>query len=63
MLSVLVWLMRLKTVDGGHRAIKYTRLGGVKQEIYAEGMVPITNTDSGLTDGLYLRNALTNSLV
>ncbi|KAK4939438.1 Prohibitin-2, subunit of the prohibitin complex (Phb1p-Phb2p) [Elasticomyces elasticus] len=24
-------------VDGGHRAIKYTRLGGVKQEIYAEG--------------------------
>jgi hypothetical protein len=24
-------------VEGGHRAIKYTRLGGVKQDIYAEG--------------------------
>ncbi|CAZ83197.1 unnamed protein product [Tuber melanosporum] len=24
-------------VDGGHRAIKYTRLGGVKKEIYNEG--------------------------
>lgn len=24
-------------VDGGHRAIKYTKLGGVKKEIYAEG--------------------------
>jgi prohibitin 2 len=27
----------LFNVDGGHRAIKYTRIGGVKQEIYAEG--------------------------
>ncbi|EGX43347.1 Prohibitin-2, subunit of the prohibitin complex (Phb1p-Phb2p) [Orbilia oligospora] len=27
----------LFNVDGGHRAIKYTRLGGVKQEIYSEG--------------------------
>ena len=26
------------TVDGGHRAIKYTRLGGVKKEIYGEGV-------------------------
>lgn len=24
-------------VDGGHRAIKYTRIGGVKKEIYSEG--------------------------
>jgi hypothetical protein len=24
-------------VDGGHRAIKYTRVGGVKGEIYNEG--------------------------
>ena len=24
-------------VDGGHRAIKYTRLGGVKKDIYSEG--------------------------
>lgn len=27
----------LFNVDGGHRAIKYTRIGGVKQEIYTEG--------------------------
>jgi hypothetical protein len=25
-------------VDGGHRAIKYTRIGGVGGEIYSEGM-------------------------
>lgn len=25
-------------VDGGHRAIKYSRIGGVKKEIYSEGM-------------------------
>ena len=27
----------LRAVDGGHRAIKYTRIGGVQKEIYAEG--------------------------
>jgi len=27
----------LFNVDGGHRAIKYTRLGGVQKEIYSEG--------------------------
>lgn len=27
----------LFNVDGGHRAIKYTRLGGVKKDIYSEG--------------------------
>ncbi|KAF2671141.1 hypothetical protein BT63DRAFT_446305 [Microthyrium microscopicum] len=27
----------LFNVDGGHRAIKYTRLGGVSKQIYAEG--------------------------
>ncbi|KAI7476611.1 Prohibitin-2 [Hortaea werneckii] len=34
-----VWLFNnaLFNVDGGHRAIKYTRLGGVSKEIYAEG--------------------------
>lgn len=26
-----------RTVDGGHRAIKYTRLDGVKPDIYNEG--------------------------
>ena len=25
-------------VDGGHRAIKYTRMGGIKNEIFAEGI-------------------------
>ena len=28
----------LFNVDGGHRAIKYTRLGGVGKEIYNEGI-------------------------
>lgn len=27
----------LFTVDGGHRAIKYTRINGVSKEIYNEG--------------------------
>lgn len=27
----------LFNVDGGHRAIKYTRIGGVQQKIYPEG--------------------------
>jgi len=37
----------LFNVDGGHRAIKYTRLGGVKKEIYNEGthfMIPYFET-------------------
>lgn len=25
-------------MDGGHRAIKYSRFGGVQKEIYNEGM-------------------------
>ena len=29
----------LFNVDGGHRAIKYTRVGGVSKEIYTEGML------------------------
>lgn len=34
-----VWAFNnaLFNVEGGHRAIKYTRVGGVKGEIYAEG--------------------------
>jgi prohibitin 2 len=31
----------LFNVDGGHRAIKYTRTGGVGKEIYAEGNLMI----------------------
>lgn len=30
----------LFNVDGGHRAIKYTRIGGVSKEIYSEGTYP-----------------------
>lgn len=38
----MFWWLRdiqlmMRTVDGGHRAIKYTRVGGVKPDIYAEG--------------------------
>lgn len=29
----------LFNVDGGHRAIKYTRIGGVGKEIYSEGLL------------------------
>lgn len=28
----------LFNVDGGHRAIKYTRIGGVGNQIYSEGL-------------------------
>lgn len=30
-------------VDGGHRAIKYTRIGGVGKEIYQEGRFGLLN--------------------
>ena len=35
--AVVVGSNSLFNVDGGHRAIKYTRIGGVSKEIYAEG--------------------------
>ncbi|KAL7275017.1 Prohibitin-2, subunit of the prohibitin complex (Phb1p-Phb2p) [Rhizina undulata] len=41
--TVVTFNSALFNVDGGHRAIKYTRLGGVKKEIYTEGthfMIP-----------------------
>lgn len=28
----------MSLVDGGHRAIKYSRVSGVRKEIYNEGM-------------------------
>jgi hypothetical protein len=34
---VVVGNNALFNVDGGHRAIKYTRIGGVSKEIYSEG--------------------------
>jgi prohibitin 2 len=39
-------------VDGGHRAIKYSRLGGVKKEIYAEGMKTSQLSQIALSDSL-----------
>jgi len=35
--AVVVGNNALFNVDGGHRAIKYTRIGGVSKEIYTEG--------------------------
>ncbi|KAL3419211.1 SPFH domain/Band 7 family protein [Phlyctema vagabunda] len=35
--AVVVGQNALFNVDGGHRAIKYTRVGGVSKEIYSEG--------------------------
>ncbi|KAL2039648.1 hypothetical protein N7G274_007507 [Stereocaulon virgatum] len=35
--GVVVFNNALFNVDGGHRAIKYTRIGGVQKEIYNEG--------------------------
>ena len=32
-----VYCAHLPLVDGGHRAIKYTRIGGVQKEIFNEG--------------------------
>jgi prohibitin 2 len=32
----------IRAVDGGHRAIKYTRLGGVKKDIYNEGIISVS---------------------
>ena len=32
-----MFLLTATAVDGGHRAIKYSRVGGVKKEIYSEG--------------------------
>lgn len=39
MLGGAAWALNqsLFNVDGGHRAIKYTRIGGVGKEIYSEG--------------------------
>ncbi len=36
--AVVVGNNALFNVDGGHRAIKYTRIGGVSKEIYSEGL-------------------------
>lgn len=36
--GAMVLYNALFNVDGGHRAIKYTRVGGVQKEIYNEGI-------------------------
>ncbi|KAJ1957333.1 Prohibitin-2, subunit of the prohibitin complex (Phb1p-Phb2p), partial [Dispira parvispora] len=48
-LGVGAWALSasLYNVDGGHRAVKYSRVSGVKREIYAEGthfMIPWLET-------------------
>lgn len=35
-------IVLMTIVDGGHRAIKYTRVGGVQKEIFNEGSLPGT---------------------
>lgn len=34
----LTWLILLSTVEGGHRAIIFSRLGGIQSDIYSEGL-------------------------
>lgn len=41
--GVMIANNALFNVDGGHRAIKYTRIGGVSKEIYSEGTYPTFN--------------------
>jgi prohibitin 2 len=41
----------LFNVDGGHRAIMYTRVGGVKQQIYAEGIADLRRMTSNGQSG------------
>jgi prohibitin 2 len=48
--AILVANNALFNVDGGHRAIKYTRIGGVSKEIYSEGMDCIA-ADLEVSDG------------
>jgi len=40
--ALVVGSNALFNVDGGHRAIKYTRIGGVGKEIYNEGMIAVS---------------------
>lgn len=52
-------------VDGGHRAIKYSRINGVKKDIYSEGMEAAPAFARGfliLTAVLY-RNAYPDPMV
>lgn len=54
----------LFNVDGGHRAIKYTRTGGVGKEIYSEGMTcPFEMSEQTVTDMPHLRHAFQNPMV
>lgn len=67
----MFYTMRLLTgivvliVDGGHRAIKYSRINGVKKDIYSEGMEAAPAFARGfliLTAVLY-RNAYPDPMV
>ena len=43
--GIYVLSQSIFNVDGGHRAIKYTRLGGVKKDIYPEGLSPLLDDE------------------
>lgn len=46
-------------VDGGHRAIKYSRLSGVRKEIYNEGMELLPDDERAVVDCSYVLQVLT----
>ena len=52
LLGAGVWVFNnaLFNVDGGHRAIKYTRVGGVSKEIYSEGTAVQNTNPEGMMD-------------
>lgn len=45
--AIVVGNNALFNVDGGHRAIKYTRIGGVGKEIYSEGIYSVRHQPFG----------------
>lgn len=53
----------LFNVDGGHRAIKYTRLGGVGKEIYSEGIASVRTNYGWLLTANLPRYTSENSMV
>jgi hypothetical protein len=54
----------LFNVDGGHRAIKYTRVGGVGKEIYSEGNNSLSDTPLNRENSdTFHRNPFQNPMV
>jgi hypothetical protein len=46
-LPLLSTLRSFDAVDGGHRAIKYTRLNGVSDQVYSEGTHLMVSNGAG----------------